>query len=266
MDWSACFANRKSKVSRLSGDELRQLEPALAPAVENGSIRAAYVAPYEMQLRNPHHLQALATGCRQRGVEILEGVSALDFKTQSGRAIVVRTTDGYVRSGSICDYRRAWTYRLLQQMGIFNGIMPIRGEWYCFDVIDNHFGPVINEGPRYMVARDDGHVLVGSSEEEAGYEKATTEPVVAELQQMAWDLVPELRNATIQAAWSGLRPGTFDSMPYLGAIPDSENVFVAAGHYRSGLHMAPGTAVVMSQLIRGETPQIDLFPFRIGRG
>jgi glycine oxidase len=86
------------------------------------------------------------------------------------------------------------------------------------------------------------------------------------LRQLAWDLIPALRDAEIEATWSGLRPGTFDGMPYLGRIPHLQNAFVAAGHFRSGLHMAPATAVVMGQLIRGETPSIDLHPFRIGRG
>jgi len=83
---------------------------------------------------------------------------------------------------------------------------------------------------------------------------------------LARGLVPCLREATIERSWAGLRPGTFDGLPYLGQVPTLENAFVAAGHFRNGLHMSTGTAVVLSQLIRGKTPQIDLAPFRIGRG
>ena len=68
------------------------------------------------------------------------------------------------------------------------------------------------------------------------------------------------------ATWAGLRPGTIDGFPYLGSVPDLANVFVAAGHFRSGLHLSTGTAWVICQLMRGETPDIDLAPFRVGRG
>jgi glycine oxidase len=54
-------------------------------------------------------------------------------------------------------------------------------------------------------------------------------------------------------------------LPYLGGIPGLTNAFIAAGHFRAGLQMSPGTARVMSQLIRGEVPEIDLSPFRVDR-
>jgi glycine oxidase len=125
---------------------------------------------------------------------------------------------------------------------------------------------VLNEGSRYLVARDDGHVLVGSTEEEAGFDKSTTSTAIEELTRLACDLVPELRRFAVEQTWAGLRPGTYDGFPYLGAVPGLENAFVAAGHFRSGLHLSTGTAVVMGQLMRGETPIIDLSPFRVGRG
>jgi len=52
----------------------------------------------------------------------------------------------------------------------------------------------------------------------------------------------------------------------MGRIPGLDNAFIAAGHFRSGLTLSPATATVMSQLIRGESPAIDLTPFNVGRG
>jgi glycine oxidase len=116
------------------------------------------------------------------------------------------------------------------------------------------------------VPRDDGRVLVGSTEEEAGFDKSTTKEAIRELTQLAIELVPTLRHAQVERTWAGLRPGSFDGLPYLGPIPGLENAFVAAGHFRSGLHLSTGTAVVMGQLIRGLQPEIDLAPFQIARG
>lgn len=117
-----------------------------------------------------------------------------------------------------------------------------------------------------MVPRDDGRVLVGSTEEEAGFDKQTTVKEIQELTDLARRLVPDLQGTQVEKTWAGLRPGTFDGFPYLGAVPDLPNAFVAAGHFRSGLHLSTGTARVISQLMRGETPEIDLTPFRVGRG
>jgi len=63
-----------------------------------------------------------------------------------------------------------------------------------------------------------------------------------------------------------LRPVFYDGLPYLGAVPGLDNGFVAAGHFRSGLYLSPGTAVVLADLIAGKTPSIDLRPFRVSRG
>jgi glycine oxidase len=125
---------------------------------------------------------------------------------------------------------------------------------------------VINEGPRYLVPRDDGQVLVGSTEEDVGFVKENTAADIADLLLFAEDLCPALGSARLVRCWSGLRPATSDSLPYLGRVPGVENGFLAAGHFRQGLHLSPATAVVMSQLIRGETPEVDLEPFAVGRG
>jgi glycine oxidase len=236
------------------------------PLAASGEVRAAYFVPEEAQIRNPHHLRALATACTQRGVRITGGAGATGFELQGGRLVRVLTEAGPFAADRICITSGAWTYTLLQQLGVSTGIMPIRGQMVLFRCPQRPFQRILNEGPRYLVPRDDGRVLVGSSEEEAGYDKGTTAEVLDELITLGRSLVPALREAAIEQTWAGLRPGTFDGLPYLGAVPGLDNAFVAAGHFRSGLHTSPATAVVLGQLIRGETPQIDLSPFRVGRG
>jgi len=124
---------------------------------------------------------------------------------------------------------------------------------------------IINEGSRYLVPRADGRLLVGSTEEDVGFDRGTTAAGVAGLLDFALSLVGELDSAAIEQTWAGLRPATSDGLPYLGAVPGLENAYVAAGHFRSGLQLSTGTAVVMSQLIRGQQPQIDLSMFRADR-
>jgi glycine oxidase len=253
-------------IERLSPQQLAAAEPALSHLVRSGKLKAAYLLPDEAQLRNPDHLQALLAACIQRGVEVTADVQAEGFDVEGGKLLRVRTNIGDLAADRFCITSGAWTRMLLEQLGIDNGILPIRGQMVLFAATRQLFTHVLNEGPRYLVPRDDGRILVGSTEEEVGFDKSTTDKALAELANLARQLVPELEHAPIERTWAGLRPGSFDGFPYLGVIPGLPNAFVAAGHFRSGLHLSPGTAVVIGRLIRGEDPQFDLTPFYAGRG
>ncbi len=124
---------------------------------------------------------------------------------------------------------------------------------------------MVNEGLRDLVPRDDGRVLVGSTEEDAGFDCHTTTEAIAELERFGLSLCPRLAAGRLERSWAGLRPASLDGWPYLGRIGQLENAFLAAGHYRSGLQLSTGTAVVMANLISGESPPIDIAPFRIDR-
>jgi glycine oxidase len=260
------FTAENIACERLAAADLRKLEPALAEIADSGQLKAAYLVPDESQLRNPRHLQALRTACARRGVAIVEHVHVSRPLIAGGRVRSVPTDAGEFQADHVCITAGAWSQMLLGELGIANGILPIRGQMVLFHCPQPPFTRVLNEGPRYLVPRDDGHVLAGSSEEEAGFDKSTTADVIADLKNFACEMVPALRQAPVAATWAGLRPGSFDGFPYLGKVPGMENLYVAAGHFRSGLHLSPGTAVVISELLRGLPPRVDLSPFRVGRG
>ena len=154
---------------------------------------------------------------------------------------------------------------LLEKLGFSNGIMPIRGQMILFHSPQRLIHRIVNEGNRYLVPRDDGRILAGSTEEEAGYVVETTPASISQLHRWATSILPQLHDVKVERTWAGLRPGSYDSMPYIGQIPVAENLFIAAGHFRSGLHMAPGTARVLADLMTDREPAIDLTPFRVGR-
>ncbi len=263
--FAALLRDIEIEIERLSLDELVELEPALSE-IATDQLKAAYSLPGEAQLRNPDHLRALKLACERHGVTVRTACEAIGFNCTNGKMTGVRTNLGLLPADRYCITSGAWTQRLLMGLGITTGIIPIRGQMVMFKCDQPPFRRVLNEGPRYLVPRDDGRVLVGSTEEEVGFDKSTTDEGVGELVALAHQLVPALRDAPIENSWAGLRPGSFDGFPYIGRMPGLDNAYVAAGHYRSGLHMSPGTAVVMRQLILGDEPQIDLTPFRVGRG
>ena len=123
---------------------------------------------------------------------------------------------------------------------------------------------VIRAPEIYLVPRSDGRILVGATVEEAGYDKRTDAATIQRMQQAAIRLVPALAQARMLEAWAGLRPGSPDNLPILGAtqIP---GYFVATGHFRDGILLTPVTAQVMAQMVTGGQPEYDVSPFSPAR-
>ena len=229
-------------------------------------VLTAFLLPQEAQLRNPRHLQALRLACERSGVVVTAGVEAIDFKIRDHRLAAVITSAGPLEATQYCFTSGAWTGQLAPRLGIPIGIMPIRGQMVLFNTSEPAgLSHIVSEGSRYLVPRGDGRVLAGSTEEEVGFDKRTTDEAISDLVAFARGLVPSLADAPIERSWAGLRPASFDGLPYLGLLSGLANAFVASGHFRSGLFLSPATAVVMSQLLRGESPRIDLAPFRVLR-
>lgn len=240
---------------------LAKLEPGLATT----GFQAAYRVPSEAQIRNPWHVRALLAACLHHGVQVDAGVAVDDWDVQDGRVRSVITSQGRLSAERYCICGGAWSAGLAARLGWRPAIKPVRGQIVLLNTLRPKLRHIINEGPRYLVPRGDGRILVGSTEEDVGFVKQNTAAAIEGLLAFAQSLYPELSDAPIERCWSGLRPATADGLPYLGRVPSLDNAFIAAGHFRQGLFLSPGTAVVMSQLIRGLPPEIDLSPFRMER-
>jgi glycine oxidase len=107
-------------------------------------------------------------------------------------------------------------------------------------------------------------VLIGTTVEEAGFDKRTEPATIQRLHKAALSMFPGLKQARMLEAWAGLRPGTADDLPILGATL-MPGYFVAAGHFRDGILLTPVTAHVMAQVVTGERPQYDLSAFSPAR-
>ena len=119
---------------------------------------------------------------------------------------------------------------------------------------------VVRTPEAYLIPRSDGRLLVGATVEEAGFDKRTDLETIQRFHHAALALVPELREARILENWAGLRPGTPDALPILGET-STPNYYVATGHFRDGILLAPITAEVMAKVIEGSDPGYDLTAF-----
>jgi glycine oxidase len=252
----------------LTGPDLALREPALRAAVEQGRILAGLLLPEEMRIRPPQHLEAVGQSCRMRGVEIVPAADVRAIDVRDGRIEGIHIASGggraatsTVRADRYCLAAGAWSGDLAAALGLHIETRPIRGQIALLRLPQQTLTRVVNVGLEYLVPRHDGRLLVGSTIEDVGFDKATTPQVIERLIAFSHRLLGPLPGAVLEQSWAGLRPGSVDGCPFIGAAPACSNAFVAAGHFRAGLHQSTGTAVLLADLITGRTPALDLTAF-----
>jgi glycine oxidase len=247
-------------IETLAGKRLSQLEPALS-----SELGTAYYLPDMAQVRNPRHVKALRAGCQLLRVRWRPGCPVMGFEIQGQRIHAVQTSQGLVTAGQFLLATGAWSEPLLEALGWRPGIRPVRGQIALLNTGAPLLRRILLCGRRYLVPRPDGRVLVGSTEEDAGFDKRTTTRAISDLLTLACNLVPDLAHAHLERCWAGLRPGSPDKLPFLGPVPGFENLFVAAGHFRSGILLSPATGMVMRELLLGQPLTVPLEAFRLDR-
>ncbi len=222
--------------------------------------------PDERRIRNSRHLKALRDGCRRHGVEIVETTDCPRLKHHANRITEIITEIGAIDVQNVCVAAGSWTSELTDSIGVSIQTTPVRGQMVLFKLAEPLFREVFYEGSLYLVPRNDGHVLAGSTLEEVGFDASNTDEGVANLIEFASRWFPGLNRDSVVQTWAGLRPATHDGFPYIGRMPEFENGYVATGHFRSGLQLSTGTAMVLMDLMDGVVPCVDLDQFRLGRG
>lgn len=256
-EWYGLGAVTKS----LSANDVVDLEPALAPR-----LGPALLLPGMAQLRNPRHLQALRAACVATGkVRILEDAAAIGFVHENRRVKGVRLASEVLTGDHFVVAAGAWTDRLLAPLGVVLKIEPVRGQIALVNPGRVVFRHVLLWGSRYLVPRLDGRVLVGSTEEHVGFEKSPTAAGIEGLLALAVKLAPALGDAALEKTWAGLRPGSPDGLPFLGPVPGFDNLLVAAGHFRAGIQLSPGTGQLLTELILKKPLTLSIDAFRLDR-
>jgi glycine oxidase len=231
---------------------LAELEPALA----NMKIPAIYLKERSVDPRAL--IRAALKAARHRGVDISSGTTATDLLISGGHAAGGNTDKTHYSASCVVNCAGAWagnfsTHRFPTR--------PVKGQMLAVACTrHNVLRHVIRTPEVYLVPRSDGRILIGSTLEEAGYDKRTDADTIHRLHQAAIGMVPALKEARVLEAWAGLRPGTPDDLPILGAT-STPGYFVATGHFRDGILLTPITAHVMAQVITGVQPDHDIATF-----
>ncbi|MEB2322669.1 MAG: glycine oxidase ThiO [Sorangiineae bacterium] len=246
-------------VTALDGRRARALEPALSPAVAGG------VRFDDAHLEPRAFFAALRGAALAAGARIVTGVSAASVLIEGERAVGVALDDGSRLVASDVVVAAGSFTTLLGGLPLAaDAVRPARGQ-----IIELRSpAPLIRQvvfGPRcYLVPRDDGRTAVGSTLEFVGFQRGVTAAAVQALLAAAIELVPGLASAALAGAWSGFRPWTPDELPLIGS-PGVERLIIASGHYRNGILLTPITAELVTALVLGRRPALDLTPFAPGR-
>jgi glycine oxidase len=240
----------------LDEEDLARLEPLIA-------LRGlAYFLP-ECSV-DPRKLgSALEKAARHCGVDFVTGSAVTEVAVLGGRTSGVRTAKSLYAAGTVVNCAGAWAAQI-KPFGA--ATRPVKGQMLCIvpGAGAHHAGPLLQHTVRtaevYIIPRSDGRIVIGATVEEAGFDKRVDPETVQRLHRAAAITVPEIARMRIHDAWAGLRPGSPDGLPILGAtlLP---GYYVATGHYRDGILLAPVTAQVMTQLLIGQPTRFDLAPF-----
>lgn len=264
-----------SRQSSPAGDELARLQAAgvecqplqaaelatVEPAVRRPEDGEVWSVPAVAQVRNPRHLKALVAACLDEGVDLRPGQPVIGFETDGSHVLSARTPTDRLPAARFVAAGGAWSTQLLAGCGMPLKVEPVRGQIVLLSTPRSLFSRILECGPRYLVPRPDGRILIGSTEEWVGFVKQTTAAGINGLLEFATGLVPDLKDARFEDAWSGLRPHVKRGRPYIGPVPDRDNLLLATGHFRGGLNLSPITGRIIAQLLVGEPPEVSIDAF-----
>jgi glycine oxidase len=244
---------------RLSKVRSHDIVPLLA------GNEAALWLPDICQVRNPRLLQALMKAVAQSGGIINEHAEITGLHIEHGRVQSVSTSRGekYTAPNYVVA-AGAWSRQLLQEHALKLNIWPVRGQILLFQAQPGLLPAIVlqEQDNFYLIPRRDGHILAGSTLEEIGFDRRATAQAAKLLLAKAHALLPALTEAALSGHWAGLRPGSPDNIPVIGAHPDIPNLYLNSGHYRYGITMAPASALLISNMILNKPQPLDIAPYR----
>jgi len=240
-------------VDWLMGSEAREREPLLSP-----KVTAAISIPDDNQINNRRLVDMLKKAFVARGGRLEENSSIVSIETENRGALRVAGPSGETPASAIVVAAGCWSAQI---GGIPEAlrppVRPVKGQIIALRLSDDvNFGHVIRSPDIYLVPKDDGRLVLGASQEEMGFDKTPTAGEVMRLLERGWEAVPSIYDLTLESVDVGLRPGSRDNHPIMGAT-SIENIYYATGHFRHGILLAPLTAYSMTDLIiDGETTDL----------
>lgn len=218
------------------------------------------------QVRNPRLIQALRKHVVMLGGRIVEQCEVRGITTAGDTVQSLTTACGEFSADRYIVCAGAWSKQVLGQYALQLDIKPVRGQMLLFKFDSPPLRHILLQDGMYLIPRRDGHLLVGSTLEDVGFDKSTTIEARDSLWRRAQLLLPALHEMPLKQHWSGLRPASPHNIPTIGRHPQLENLYINSGHFRYGVTMAPASATILLNELNGVEQPFDVSPYRAGWG
>ena len=232
----------------------------------NSAEEGALFLPDVAQVRNPHLLRALRQQVAALGGRMVEHCTVRDMVVGGGRVQVLATSGGVFSAENYIVTAGAWSKEVLGQYALQLDIKPVRGQMLLFKFDAPPLNHIVLQGGLYLIPRRDGHLLVGSTLEEVGFDKHTTVTARDDLYQRAQRVLPQLCDMPLVRHWAGLRPASPRNIPTVARHPQLDNLYLNSGHFRYGVTMAPASVEILLNELAGAPQPFDVEPYRAGWG
>jgi len=229
-------------VEKLTAQAARELEPCISPA-----LQGALLFPRDIQVENRRLLNALINSVAKLNVTISTDTSVESLIVERGRVTGVQTSRGFVSCRTVIIAAGTWSSAILHSQT--PAIAPVRGQMICFEAKPQLTRHVIYSPRGYLVPRQDGRLLAGSTSEHAGFTKQVTAGGMSYILKNAAEISPAISTLPIIDTWAGLRPRAADGLPVLGPCDEIDGLFYATGHYRNGILLAPVTGELIAEAV-----------------
>lgn len=222
--------------------------------------------PTVAHIRNPRLLKSLKVYLHKHKVKFIENCEILSCKVKNKIINKLDTRQGEFNIDQLIICTGAWSGQLLKKLlptSFSPKIYPVKGQMLMFIAKPNTLAHIVLDNDCYLIPRNDGKILVGSTVEYCNFDKSTSRAAYNKLYAFATNLVPALKNHKVYRHWAGLRPGSQYGIPCVGYHPEIKNLKVNAGHFRNGLVMAPACAKLIADLTLDRKPCVNPNPYRL---
>ena len=228
----------------------------------HGQQGTGLLLPEVAQVRNPRMLHALRKRVEMLGGIIREQHEVQKIEIAGERVVALHTTQGRLAADNYIVAAGAWSKTLLGEHALNMDIRPIRGQILLFKFDAPPFEQILLKENLYLIPRRDGHVLVGSTLEDVGFDKSTTIEARNSLLGRVREIFPDWQNREPVQHWAGFRPGSPDNIPTIGRHPRLTNLYANSGHFRYGVTMSFASAELLLNDIEGKPQPFSVEEYR----
>ncbi|MBV9080611.1 MAG: FAD-dependent oxidoreductase [Elusimicrobia bacterium] len=260
----------KAEMSRhlVEGWSARWLEPAEIalefPALTHQAF-GAILYEDDGQVSGVKFLEAARAAAKSAGAEINVDSGSIRLLLDGGRVVGAEGRSRW-KADAVVVAAGAWTDAVLQPLGVKLGIEPVRGQLLWYQTSERMLPcPVYTRNGAYLCPKGSDIVLAGTTTERVGFDGSITEEGRRSIMAIAARLSPDVASKPIVNATAGLRPCSPDGLPFIGPVVGHDNVFVAAGHHRNGVLLAPITAEVIAAMAMRLEPPVNVNAFTPAR-